>query len=120
MLYYNLSNFKIQRIYKWLETRPTEIMRFYLTLFNEDMNRPVLKVVKLVSPFSGKKWRSNSMDLISFVYLFYKVKLKDNWLSNFFTGNLEERLRKSYENEHCLRSLLIYYNKSVTSSESST
>lgn len=63
-----------------------------------------------MSPFSGKKWRANNMDMISFVYLFYKIGLRDRWLKNYFTGTLEERLKVSYENEFSLRCLLKYYN----------
>ncbi|QPG76726.1 hypothetical protein FOA43_004120 [Brettanomyces nanus] len=110
VLYSMVSHFKIQRIYKLMEVRPTDTLRFYLTLFNQSLYKPILKIIKLMSPFSGKKWRANNMDMISFVYLFYKVGLKDSWLTNFFTGSLEERLKTSYENEFALRSLLRYYN----------
>ncbi|VEU20436.1 DEKNAAC101374 [Brettanomyces naardenensis] len=109
-VYGMISHFKIQRIYRLLEVRPTDTLRFYLTLFNESLYKPILKIIKLMSPFSGKKWRANNMDLISFVYLFYKVGLKDRWLTNYFTGSLEERLKVSYENEFALRCLLKYYN----------
>lgn len=50
------------------------------------------------------------MDMISFVYLFYKIGLHDRWLTNYFTSTLEERLRVSYESELSLRCLLKYYN----------
>lgn len=109
-LYMMISHFKIQRIYKLLETRPTDTLRFYLTLFNQTLYRPILKIIKIMSPFSGKKWRANNMDMISFVYLFYKIGLHDRWLTNYFTSTLEERLRVSYESELSLRCLLKYYN----------
>lgn len=109
-IYGLISHYKIQRIYKMLEVRPTETLRFYLTIFNQDINKPILKIIKLMSPFSGKKWRANNMDMISFVYLFYKVGLKDNWLTNYFSGSLEQRLNVCYENEFSLRCLLKYYN----------
>ncbi len=109
-IYMMISHFKIQRIYKLLETRPTDTLRFYVTLFNKTLYKPILKIIKLMSPFSGKKWRANNMDMISFVYLFYKIGLRDRWLKNYFTGTLEERLKVSYENEFSLRCLLKYYN----------
>ncbi|ODV85058.1 hypothetical protein CANARDRAFT_170623 [[Candida] arabinofermentans NRRL YB-2248] len=109
-LYHTISDFKIQRIYKLLEVRPTENLRFYLTLYNLDIYKPILKIVKLLSPFNGKKWRSNNMDLISFVYLFYDIGLRDQWLNNLFTINLSERLRMAWENESSLRCLLKYYH----------
>lgn len=109
-VYSIISHFKIQRIYKLLEVRPTDTLRFYLTLFNAEFYKPILKIIKLMSPFSGKKWRANNMDMISFVYLFYKVGLQDQWLTNYFTGTLEERLKVSYENEFSLRCLMKYYN----------
>ncbi|GMF04555.1 unnamed protein product [[Candida] boidinii] len=74
------------------------------------MYRPILKIVKLISPFSGKKWRSNNMDLISLVYLFYRVGLNDSWLTNYFSNNLSERIKKSWECEYSLRSLIQFYN----------
>ncbi|OWB64650.1 hypothetical protein B5S31_g5871 [[Candida] boidinii] len=110
VLYMTLYKTKTQRIYKLLETRPTEVFRFYLSNFNEEMYRPILKIVKLISPFSGKKWRSNNMDLISLVYLFYRVGLNDSWLTNYFSNNLSERIKKSWECEYSLRSLIQFYN----------
>ncbi|KAH3668770.1 hypothetical protein OGAPHI_002525 [Ogataea philodendri] len=112
-LYTSISNYKIQRIYKLLEVRPTENLRFMLTIYNANFYKPILKIIKLVCPFNGKKWRSNNMDLISFVYLFYKVGLRDQWLNNLFIFNLNERLKRSWENEYALRSLLKFYNSST-------
>ncbi|KAG7894649.1 hypothetical protein KL908_002021 [Ogataea polymorpha] len=116
-LYSTISNYKIQRIYKLLEVRPTESLRFLLTMYNSNFYKPVLKVIKLICPFNGKKWRSNNMDLISFVYLFYKVGLRDQWLNNLFIFNLSERLKRSWENEYALRSLLKFYNATYYSDQ---
>lgn len=109
-MYYTVSHFKIQRIYKLIGVRPTEILRFYLTLHNKLFYLPILKTIKLLSPFIGKKWRANNMDLISFVYLFYKVGLKDPWLNNFFNVGIEENTKRGFDNEVSLRSMIKFYN----------
>lgn len=109
-MYYSISHFKIQRIYKLIGVRPSEILRFYLTLHNEMFFKPILKTIKLISPFIGKKWRANNMDLISFVYLFHKVGLKDPWLNNFFNAGIEENTKRGFDNEVALRSLVKFYN----------
>jgi hypothetical protein len=109
-MYYTISHFKIQRIYKLIGVRPTEILRFYLTLHNKLFYLPILKTIKLLSPFIGKKWRANNMDLISFVYLFHKVGLKDPWLNNFFNLGIEENTKRGFDNEVSLRSMIKFYN----------
>lgn len=109
-LYYTVSHFKIQRIYKLIGVRPTEILRFYLTLHNPLFYLPILKTVKLLSPFIGKKWRANNMDLISFVYLFHRIGLKDPWLNNFFNVGVEENTKRGFDNEVSLRSMIKFYN----------
>lgn len=110
VMYYTISHFKIQRIYKLIGVRPTEILRFYLTLHNKLFYSPILKTIKLISPFIGKKWRANNMDLISFVYLFHKVGLKDPWLNNFFNVGIEENTKRGFDNEVSLRSMIKFYN----------
>ncbi|TID28337.1 hypothetical protein CANINC_002514 [Pichia inconspicua] len=109
-MYYIISHFKIQRIYKLIGVRPSEILRFYLTLHNKIFYKPILKTIKLMSPFIGKKWRANNMDLISYVYLFYKIELKDPWLNNFFNAGIEENTKRGFDNEVSLRSLIKFYN----------
>lgn len=109
-MYYTISHFKIQRIYKLIGVRPTEILRFYLTLHNKLFYLPILKTIKLISPFVGKKWRSNNMDLISFVYLFHKIELKDPWLNNFFNLGIEENTKRGFDNEVSIRSMIKFYN----------
>lgn len=52
------------------------------------------------------------MDLISFVYLFEKIGLKDPWLNNFLSVGIEENTKRGYDNESALRSLVKYYNYS--------
>lgn len=109
-MYYTISRFKIQRIYKLIGVRPTEILRFYLTLHNKLFYLPILKTIKMLSPFIGKKWRANNMDLISFVYLFHKIGLKDPWLNNFFNVGIEENTKRGFDNEVSLRSMIKFYN----------
>lgn len=109
-MYYIISHFKIQRIYKLIGVRPSDILRFYLTLHNKIFYKPILKTVKLLSPFIGKKWRANNMDLISYVYLFDKIELKDPWLNNFFSAGIEENTKRGFDNEVALRSLIKFYN----------
>lgn len=105
-----ISNYKLQRIYKLLDLRPGEILRHFLTLHNKNFHEPILSIVKMVSPFMGKKWRTNNMDLISFVYLFDTIGIKDIWLNNIINSSIDDRINKSFDNEFSLRCLIKFYN----------
>ncbi|GMM29278.1 Far11 protein [Martiniozyma asiatica (nom. inval.)] len=99
-----ITPYKLHRIYKLIDVRPTDILRFYLHLHTHHLITPILGVVKAMSPFIGKKWRANNMDLISGVYLWGKVGLKDGWLGNW------ERAGGG-GGEDGIRSLIAFYNK---------
>lgn len=105
-----ISNCKLQRIYKLLDLRPGDIFRHFLTLHNKNFYEPILAIVKMVAPFMGKKWRTNNMDLISFVYLFDTVGMKDVWLNNVVNSSIDDRISKSSDNEFSLRCLIKFYN----------
>ncbi|CDK24279.1 unnamed protein product [Kuraishia capsulata CBS 1993] len=111
-LYMTISKNKIRQTIEFLETRPSETLRFYLSFYNVHLYKPILKIIKLIIPFNGKKWRSNNMDLISYVYLFEKIGLKDGWLSNAIPAGATDRIRKACDQEYALRSLVRFYHLS--------
>ncbi|ODV97791.1 hypothetical protein PACTADRAFT_20293, partial [Pachysolen tannophilus NRRL Y-2460] len=113
VLYLTMDNNKTQRVNQLVDKKPTELLRLCLQIYNKYYYRPILKIIKLIIPFNGKKWKSNNMDLISLIYLYYKVELKDLWLTNNYNNNnldTMEELKRSYNQEYSLRSLLQYYN----------
>lgn len=106
-----ISNFKLHRIYQLIDMKPTEILRNFLNFHNENFYQSILKIIKEISPFMGKKWRINNMELISMVYLFDKIGLKDIWLDNLLPLNLNDRIKMGVDNENTLRNLIQFYNK---------
>lgn len=113
IMHLTMFNNKTQRINQLIEKKPTELLKFCLQFHNKSFYAPILKIIKLIIPFNGRKWKSNNMDAISMIYLYSKIKLKDEWLTkNYNNTNLDinEELKKSYKQEYSLRSLLQYYN----------
>ncbi|AOA62279.1 Cell cycle arrest in response to pheromone recovery protein [Komagataella phaffii CBS 7435] len=110
--YLVISKDKMQRMYKLLDEKNTEIMRFYLSFYNINLYKPILKIIKTLTPYNGKKWKSNNMDLISYVYLYYKIQLRDSWLNpiNLSILTPEERYNASVGQEYALRALIQFYN----------
>ncbi|SCU80329.1 LAMI_0B01794g1_1 [Lachancea mirantina] len=80
--------------------------RFY-QFSNPDIYHPILKIVRELTPFKNKRWKSEHMDLISGVYLYEKLKLTDNWVTGKdITGELGDACGQ----EIALRALLQFYN----------
>lgn len=93
-----------------LKTLPLSIgllfKKFYC-LFNLDIYHPMLKIIKELTPFKNKRWKSEYMDLISGVYLYEKLDLVDNWITGKdITGELNDATAQ----EIALRGLLQFYN----------
>lgn len=97
-----------QRIFAFIETKPTDLLKFILLNYiNDSFKIPILKVFKKVIPFQGRKWRAMNMEVISQVYLHLKLTIRDNWLSG---RDLESDFNNSFDQEIALRSLLQFYN----------
>lgn len=83
------------------------LFKKYYCLFNLDIYHPMLKIVKELTPFKNKRWKSEYMDLISGVYLYEKLDLVDNWITGKdITGELNDAAAQ----EIALRGLLQFYN----------
>lgn len=97
-----------QRVIMFNETKPTDLMKIILLNFeNKDLQTPILKVFKKLTPYQGRKWRASNMDVISRIYMNLRLSLKDDWLCG---KDLESDLNSCYEQESALRSLLQFYN----------
>lgn len=97
-----------QRVIMFNETKPTDLMKIILLNFeNKDLQTPILKIFKKLTPYQGRKWRASNMDVISRIYMNLSLSLKDDWLCG---KDLESDLNSCYEQESALRSLLQFYN----------
>lgn len=97
-----------QRIFAFIETKPTDLLKFILLNYNNDnLKIPILKILKKIIPFQGRKWRAMNMEVISQVFLNLKLSIRDNWLSG---RDLESDFNNSFDQEIALRSLLQFYN----------
>ncbi|ABN65029.2 Factor arrest protein 11 [Scheffersomyces stipitis CBS 6054] len=96
------------RIFTFNELKPSELYKMILINYdNESLSKPILKTLKKLIPYQGRKWKSINMDLISQIYLNLKLSVKDNWLSG---KDLESDFNNSYDQEIALRGLLQFYN----------
>lgn len=99
-----------QRIFALNELKPSELFKMIVLNYdNEALTKPILKILKKLIPYQGRKWKSINMDLISQIYLNMELSLKDNWLSG---KDLESDFNNSYDQEIALRALLQFYNVS--------
>lgn len=99
---------KTQRILTLSDLKPSDMFKMILLNFNNEyFNQPMLKMLKKLIPYQGRKWKSNNMELISQVYLNSKLTLRDNWLSG---KDLENDFNNSYGQEIAVRGLLQFYN----------
>jgi hypothetical protein len=98
---------KTQRILSISELNPAPVLKNILALQNGYFWSPALKIVKQITSFNGKKWKANNMDLISMVYLYSKLDLKDNWLSG---RDINGEIADAYGQEIALRALVQFYN----------
>lgn len=97
-----------QRVFILNESKPSEFLKILLLNYdNQYLKLPILKILKKLVPYQGRKWKSINMDLISLIYLNLKLSLKDNWLSG---RDLENDFNNSFDQEIALRSLLQFYN----------
>ncbi len=98
---------KTQRIIALSEKDPARLFKPFFLIINSSLWKPVLKMVKEITPFNGRKWKSYNMDLISMVYLHMKPQLKENWLSG---RDLDGELKDAYGQEIALRAIIQFYN----------
>lgn len=97
-----------QRVFILNESKPSEFLKILLLNYdNPYLKMPILKILKKLVPYQGRKWKSINMDLISLIYLILKLSLKDNWLSG---RDLENDFNNSFDQEIALRSILQFYN----------
>lgn len=97
-----------QRIFTINDLKLSELYKMILMNYdNEALTKPILKTLKKLIPYQGRKWKSTNMDLISQIYLNLKLSLKDNWLTG---KDLESDINNSYDQEIALRALLQFYN----------
>lgn len=80
--------------------------RFY-RVFNLDIYHPILKIVKELTPFKNKRWKSEHMELISGVFLYERLELVDNWVTG---KDISGELSDACGQEIALRALLQFYN----------
>ncbi|EDO18583.1 hypothetical protein Kpol_1048p13 [Vanderwaltozyma polyspora DSM 70294] len=83
------------------------LFRRYFRAFNLDVYHPILKIVKELTPFKNKRWKSEHMELISGVYLYEKLELIDNWVTG---KDISNELSDACGQEIALRALLQFYN----------
>lgn len=97
-----------QRIFTLNDLKPTELYKMILLNYECDpFNQPILRTLKKLIPYQGRKWKAANMDLISQIYLNLKLSMKDNWLSG---KDLESDFNNSFDQEIALRGLLQFYN----------
>lgn len=97
---------KTQRIKELPQSIGTIVKKYY-HIFNLDIYHPLLKIIKELTPFKNKRWKSEHMELISGVFLYEKLELIDNWVAGKdITGELSD----AYGQEIALRALLQFYN----------
>lgn len=99
---------KTQRILTLSDLKPSDVFKLILTHHDNDhVSPPILRMLKKLIPYQGRKWKSNNMDLISKVYLGTTLGHRDNWLSG---RDLENDFNNSYGQELAVRGLLQFYN----------
>ncbi|KAI5970175.1 FAR11 [Candida margitis] len=97
-----------QRIFSLNDLKPSELFKMILINYdNEAFSKPILKILKKLVPYQGRKWKSMNMDLISTIYLNCKLSMKDNWLSG---KDLGSEFNNSCDQEIAMRALLQFYN----------
>ncbi|SCW02409.1 LAFE_0F05798g1_1 [Lachancea fermentati] len=97
---------KTQRL-KELPLSVGSLFKKYYQVFNLDIYHPILKLIRELTPFKNKKWKSDHMELISGVYLYEKLKLTDNWVTG---KDISGELNDACGQEIALRALLQFYN----------
>lgn len=80
--------------------------KFY-RVFNLDIYHPILRIIKELTPFKNKRWKSEHMELISGVFLYERLELIDNWVTG---KDVSGELSDACGQEIALRALLQFYN----------
>ncbi|KAK5781719.1 Far11p PWA37_004618 [Arxiozyma heterogenica] len=83
------------------------LFKKYYKVFCLETYHPMLKIVKELTPFKNKRWKSEHMDLISGVYLYERLELIDNWVTG---KDIAGELNDAGGQEIALRALLQFYN----------
>lgn len=97
---------KTQRI-KELPQSIGTIFKKYYHIFNLDIYHPILRIIRELTPFKNKRWKSEHMELISGVFLYERLELIDNWVTG---KDISGELSDAYGQEIALRALLQFYN----------
>lgn len=79
----------------------------YYRIFNIDIYHPILRIIKELTPFKNKKWKSEHMELISGVFLYEELELIDNWVTG---KEVSGELGDACGQEIAMRALLQFYN----------
>lgn len=80
--------------------------KFY-RIFNLEIYHPILRIIKELTPFKNKRWKSEHMELISGVFLYERLELIDNWVTG---KDVSGELADACGQEIALRALLQFYN----------
>lgn len=83
------------------------LFKQYYSVFNLDIYHPILKIIKELTPFKNKRWKSEHMDLISGVFLYERLDLVDNWVTG---KDISGELMDAYGQEIAMRALIQFYN----------
>lgn len=83
------------------------LFKRYYRVFNMDIYHPILRIIKELTPFKNKRWKSEHMELISGVFLYERLELIDNWVTG---KDISGELSDACGQEIALRALLQFYN----------
>ncbi|KAG0669945.1 Factor arrest protein 11 [Maudiozyma exigua] len=83
------------------------LFKQYYRIFNLDIYHPMLRIIRELTPFKNKRWKSEHMDLISGVFLYERLELIDNWVTG---KDISAELMDAYGQEVALRALVQFYN----------
>lgn len=100
---------KTQRL-KFLPLNIGVLFKKNYQIFNNSLYKPILELVKQLTPFKSKKWKSEHMELITGVYMHLTLNILDN---NWVTGkDTNGEIIDSLNIEFAMRELITFYNSS--------
>lgn len=100
---------KTQRL-KFLPLNIGVLFKKNYQIFNNSLYRPILELIKQLTPFKSKKWKSEHMELITGVYMHLTLNILDN---NWVTGkDTNGEIIDSLNIEFAMRELITFYNSS--------
>ncbi|CCD25604.1 Far11p NDAI_0F02860 [Naumovozyma dairenensis CBS 421] len=97
---------KTQRL-KELPLSVGTVFKKYYRLKNLDIYHPILRIIKELTPFKNKRWKSEHMELISGVFLYEELELIDNWVTG---KDIAGEINDACGQEIALRALMQFYN----------